>query len=78
MMARQRKDSNSPTGQLGEIMTTEDVARYLVCYYETVYRLIKESKFPAFKLGSDWRFRRSDIDTWIAEHEVKPEKGRPV
>jgi hypothetical protein len=27
-------------------------------------------------LGSDWRFRRSDIDKWIAEHEVKPDQGR--
>jgi hypothetical protein len=27
-------------------------------------------------LGSDWRFRRSDIDMWIEQHEVKPGKER--
>jgi excisionase family DNA binding protein len=72
VMARPRK---APALRArGEIMTTEDVARYLVCYHETVYRLIKESEFPAFKFGKAWRFIRSEVESWIDEHQVKPEQ----
>jgi hypothetical protein len=28
---------------------------------------------PAFRVGSDWRFRRSDINEWIArQHDTNP------
>jgi excisionase family DNA binding protein len=50
-----------------EIMTIENVATLLRCHQTTVYRLIKERGFPAFKLGSDWRFKRSEIDRWVRE-----------
>jgi hypothetical protein len=31
----------------------------------------KPRKIPGFRLGSDWRFRRADIDTWIVAQEIK-------
>jgi excisionase family DNA binding protein len=37
------------------------------CSYGTVYGLARHGEIPGFKLGSDWRFLRSDIDTWIAK-----------
>jgi excisionase family DNA binding protein len=76
MMVRQRKDSDSQANPLGEIMTVEGVARYLVCHPSTIYRLVHGGEFPAFRFGSDWRFRREDIDMWIAEHEVKSGKRK--
>jgi excisionase family DNA binding protein len=48
-----------------EIMTVSGLANYLRCHPSTVYRLLKEKKIPAFKVGSDWRFQRSQIDRWI-------------
>jgi excisionase family DNA binding protein len=50
----------------GDIMTVSTLAAYLQCHQSTVYRLLKEGRLPAFKLGSDWRFRRSEIERWIA------------
>jgi len=50
----------------GEIMTVSGLAEFLHCHQSTVYRLLKSGQIPAFKLGSDWRFRRSDIEAWIA------------
>ena len=47
-------------------MTVLTLARYLRCDKTTIYRLLKTKQIPAFKVGSDWRFRRSDIDAWIA------------
>src|SRR5712692_3710343 len=49
-----------------EIMTVASLALYLRCAQGTIYRLLKKRQIPAFNLGSDWRFFRSDIDKWIA------------
>jgi excisionase family DNA binding protein len=74
MMARPRKAADSPAH--GEIMTLDHVAQYLDCDEGAVYRLIKRDKLPGFNLGSDWRFRRPDIDSWIAERQVRQGKER--
>lgn len=49
-----------------EILTLDEVALYLKAGKRTVYRLVAEGKLPGFKLGGTWRFRRSDLDKWIA------------
>jgi excisionase family DNA binding protein len=49
-----------------QILTLDEVAAYLKAGKRTVYRLAAEGKLPAFKLGGTWRFRRSDLDEWIA------------
>ncbi len=53
-------------GLSGEILTIDDVAAYLKAGKRTVYRLASSGKLPAFKLGGTWRFRRVDLDSWIA------------
>lgn len=59
----------------GEILTLDEVAAYLKAGKRTVYRLAQKGDIPAFKLGGTWRFRRSDLDSWIAEsiNMKKPE-----
>lgn len=52
--------------QPDEILTIDEVAVYLKAGKRTVYRLAASGKLPAFKLGGTWRFRRSDLDKWIA------------
>tara|TARA_B100000965_G_scaffold406065_1_gene442972 strand:+ start:6039 stop:6302 length:264 start_codon:yes stop_codon:yes gene_type:complete len=52
--------------QPNEILTIDEVAAYLKAGKRTVYRLAANGKLPAFKLGGTWRFRRSDLDKWIA------------
>lgn len=52
-----------------EILTVKEVAEYLKMNSMTIYRMAKVGKIPAFKLGGDWRFRRSSIDEWIIEKE---------
>lgn len=49
-----------------EILTIDEVAAFLKAGKRTVYRLAASGKIPAFKLGGTWRFRRSDLDKWIA------------
>ncbi len=49
-----------------EILTLDEVAVYLKAGKRTVYRLAACGEIPAFKLGGTWRFRRSDLEQWIA------------
>ena len=49
-----------------EILTIDEVAVYLKAGKRTVYRLAASGKLPAFKLGGTWRFRRGDLNEWIA------------
>ena len=58
----------------GEILTLEEVAAYLKASKRTVYRLAQEGKIPAFKLGGSWRFRRAELDRWIAASIENPQK----
>lgn len=52
--------------QPDEILTIDEVAAYLKAGKRTIYRLAASGKLPAFKLGGTWRFRRDDLDKWIA------------
>lgn len=49
-----------------EILTIDEVAAYLKASRRTVYRLAAGGQIPAFKLGGTWRFRRGELDQWIA------------
>jgi len=48
------------------VMTVKEVADYLRVNQRTVYRLAVERRLPGFKVGATWRFKRNDIDAWIA------------
>jgi excisionase family DNA binding protein len=56
-----------------EMKTVLQVAEYLVVNPETIYRLLKNRCIPGFRVGYGWRFRRSDIDQWISDRQMKPE-----
>ncbi|MES2618876.1 MAG: helix-turn-helix domain-containing protein [Bacteroidota bacterium] len=51
-----------------EIMTLEEVAKYLKLKPQTIYTWAQEGKIPAAKLGKEWRFRKSMIDKWFNDH----------
>ena len=61
--------------QPDEILTIDEVAAYLKAGKRTVYRLAASGKLPAFKLGGTWRFRRSDLDEWIAANLANKDSG---
>ena len=48
-----------------DIMTIDEVAEYLRINKKTAYRLASDQKLPGFKVGGAWRFRRSEIESWI-------------
>jgi excisionase family DNA binding protein len=46
------------------VMTVDELAAFLRVHKATIYRLLRDRKIPAFKVGSDWRFNREEIDEW--------------
>ena len=48
-----------------DFLTTDEVARYLRVDKYTIYRLVSQKKLPAFKVGNQWRFKRSILERWI-------------
>ena len=59
------------TVQFPPIMTIDQAAAYLCISPDTMYKYAIEGKFPGFKLGNRWRFRKEDIDRKIEEMKGK-------
>ena len=53
---------------MDDIMTIEEVAKYLKLKPQTIYTWAQNSKIPAAKLGKEWRFKKSVIDKWFNQH----------
>lgn len=48
------------------VMTVREVATYLNVHPSTIYRLLKAKVLPGWKIGSEIRFTRDQIDAWMA------------
>jgi excisionase family DNA binding protein len=42
----------------------KELADYLRVHVTTIYRLLASKQLPGFRIGSEWRFNRSQIDDW--------------
>ena len=56
-----------------DLMTTKELAEYLQLDRMTIYKLLKSGDIPANRVGHQWRFFRSDIDSWILSLKVNPQ-----
>ena len=54
-------------------MTVRELTEYLKLDRMTIYKMLKEGKIPASRIGKQWRFFRKDIDAWIRSKRVGPE-----
>ncbi|MEN6399451.1 MAG: PTS sugar transporter subunit IIA [Rectinema sp.] len=50
-----------------DILTIEEVARYLRVSERTVYDWAQKGEIPAGKIGTVWRFKKSEIERWVNE-----------
>jgi excisionase family DNA binding protein len=55
-----------------EVMTPEQVADLLQVNTETVYRLIRDKKLAAVKIGRAYRITRENLDVFLAAHSTMP------
>jgi len=50
-----------------DILKAQDAADLLGAHIETIRRMARKGELPAFKIGKDWRFRRTDLLQWIEQ-----------
>ena len=55
---------------MANLMTLDEMANYLRVTEKTLYRLIKQGRIPATKVGRQWRFDKAAIDDWLIEGSV--------
>ena len=48
-----------------QIMTLREVAKYLGLHVMTVYKLTREGRVPAAKVGGQWRFKHDVLEEWL-------------
>ena len=47
------------------ILTAEEAAEYLKMALSTLYRYMRTGQVPCFKVGNQWRLKRSVLDQWM-------------
>ena len=72
------------------LMDIKETAEYLRMNKMTIYKLARQGRLPAFKVASEWRFKKELIDAWLMDqlkgkHEfdklkvpIKLEAGKTV
>jgi excisionase family DNA binding protein len=61
---------DAPKGPAFErLHSAEETAIYLRMHVKTVQRLAREGQLPCARIGKYWRFRLSDLDHWVREHQ---------
>ena len=50
---------------IDDILTIEEVAKYLRVSERTVYDWAQKGEIPSGKIGTVWRFKKSEIEKWV-------------
>lgn len=62
-----------------DILTLEEVARYLRVSERTVYDWAQKGEIPSGKLGTVWRFKKAEIEQWVNDrlsgNKLAPQKA---
>ncbi len=70
-----------------DFLSLKEAAEYLNVKYKTVYRLVRDGKLPAVKIGGIYRIHRKDLEAYVELQRVAPPRvsvsrcavcGRPI
>ena len=50
-----------------KLLTVDDLAGYLQLSSKTIYRMLRRSQLPCYRVAKQYRFRKEEIDQWLAE-----------
>jgi excisionase family DNA binding protein len=79
-MAGRPQNARDVPASSSSIMTLVEVAEFLRVNPSTLYRLLKKSRIPCFRVGSDYRFNRASVEEWIRSKEEEsagPDSNSP-
>ena len=60
------------------VLTVKEVAEYLRVTPKTVYSLAKQGSLKAFRVGRAVRFRRGDVNQFIAKSAESSNESQPT
>lgn len=55
------------------LLTPQEVARYLKLHLDTVYRLIRERRLSAVRIGRSYRLTQRDLLEFLTVNSTRPE-----
>ena len=62
-----------------DILTIDEVAKYLRVSERTVYEWAQKGEIPSGKIGTVWRFKKSELEQWVNErlstNKLLPQNG---
>jgi len=68
-MTSSKKQTVTPTPN-DDLLTTRDLMAFLNLSRTKIWELVQQGELPAFKLGGDYRYRRSEIVQWLERYRV--------
>jgi excisionase family DNA binding protein len=71
-----REHREKPLEAESPVLTLTEVADYLRVSRAMIYRLLKANELPAFKMGSDWRLNREDLEKFRSKGTKTKRKTR--
>lgn len=57
-----------------KLLDTNAVARYLGIDRKTVISFVEQGKLRGYRVGRNWRFRKSDVEEFLEGQQVKPDQ----
>jgi excisionase family DNA binding protein len=62
-------------GKEDKILNVEELSKFFGVSSQTIWRWCKAGKIPAFKIGSQWKIRQSDLNKIINQKLTKNNKN---
>lgn len=66
-----KQDSPPPDQVIDELMTTRQLMEFLNLSRTKIWSLVTKGDLPAFKVGGDYRYRRSEVLAWLEKYRVQ-------
>jgi len=61
-----------------EIMNVPELAEYIGVSGSKIYKLIRDKKIPASKIGRQYKFSKQVIDSWLKENIITSFLNEPL
>ena len=50
-------------------VSMEEICKHLGCSRDTVKKMIRTQKLPAYKIDRKWKFKISEVDAWMRDNQ---------
>ncbi|MCJ7797614.1 MAG: helix-turn-helix domain-containing protein, partial [Thermoleophilia bacterium] len=57
---------------MDELWDVKATAAHLGLSVRTVYQMARDGRIPSIRVGGRWRFRPTDVDSWLASQARGP------